>query len=90
MAVRCAVCGEDLETEAGLGAHHHERPASWEVSGARFSCPSCGAAFDGEEDLVAHEAMEHTARARRGKGDGSQVRPGEPLDRRPPRQWPRG
>jgi predicted RNA-binding Zn-ribbon protein involved in translation (DUF1610 family) len=59
MTVRCPVCGEELESEAGLDAHDHEVPVIVERAGAGFACPTCGRQFDGEEELVAHEAEGH-------------------------------
>ncbi|MFB3738953.1 MAG: hypothetical protein ACE14W_08310 [Candidatus Velamenicoccus archaeovorus] len=70
--------------------HDHEMPAAWEESGAGFSCPTCGAGFDSEEDLVAHQAMGHHRDRARDRDAGARVRPSGPRDQRPPRHWPQG
>jgi hypothetical protein len=56
MAVRCPVCGEELEGERAVRDHEHEVPAAWQGAGAGFECPECGARFDEQEELVAHQA----------------------------------
>ena len=59
MAVTCPICGEELTTDADVRAHEHELPRAWENTGAGFDCPECGARFDEEEELVAHQATAH-------------------------------
>jgi uncharacterized C2H2 Zn-finger protein len=90
MAVRCPICGEELESEEELAHHVHEMPVAWKESGAGFVCPTCGAGFDAEEDLIEHEAVGHRGDRRRARTVGSRLRPGGPRDQRPPRHWPQG
>jgi uncharacterized C2H2 Zn-finger protein len=61
MPVSCPVCGDTFETDDQLAEHDHEMPIPWRDTGAGFECPGCGAMFDQQEDLVAHQAAGHQA-----------------------------
>ncbi len=90
MALRCPVCGQELEDEEDLRAHEHELPSAWQETGAGFACPTCGAEFDDEEALISHEATVHLGPRGKARRQRSRIGPTGPRDHRPPRHWPQG
>lgn len=74
MTTTCPICGDELTTDEELRAHDHAMPTPWEHAGAGFECPECGAAFDEQEELVAHQGTAHAGGAA-APGDAGRVEP---------------
>lgn len=60
MAVTCATCGAEFDSQDQLDEHVREEHGAAPASGG-FICKACGMEFGSQEELDAHAKAEHGA-----------------------------